>query len=1121
MKISFFISLCCIINLSAGNISSQTLTINFKNTPVKEIFKAIENQSSYRFFYNDELSDVNRLVSIDVVNSDINILLSQVLDKTRTSFKVLENNLIVIAPVENLKQIKVSGIVKDEQTGEVMPGVNITILGTTMGVVTDINGKYSIELTNAEASLVFSFIGYVPQTIKYAGQASIDIILAPDIKNLDEVVVVGYGTQKKSDVTGAMIRVSEKELSARPVTNVIEAMQGKAAGVDITSNERPGEMGAVTIRGIRSLTASSNPLYVVDGIPLMSSTGISTAGGNMNTSGIETLNPADIESIDVLKDASATAIYGARGANGVILITTKKGKTGKMSINYSSSITFENIQDRTKMMNADEYLTWRRWGYYYSDKTKYPRGDEPNRAKDSIMFTANKDMNAWNNILKGWVNDSTWDGSRVKTTDWTGMVVQTGVTQEHNLSVSGGTEKMKAYASFGYLNTRGTQKGQDYTRYTSKVSLDLNPVKWFEMGASISPTYSIQQFGMSTTGGQATGPNSIYAAAINNLPYAVPYDTLGKRITYPGGDDVIKTVVDEWKYSENQRRTLRILGSIYTQINILPGLKYRVNFGPDFRKYMNGVYIDAMSVSRTGSPNLASLRNENNFNWTLDNLLYYDKKIGKHSFGATFLQSSSAYSYDFSYMRALNIPVSSQKWNALNKNYITALDDWNSDLVEGSGMSWMGRLNYGFAEKYLLTVSGRWDGASQLADGHKWAFFPSAALAWRADQEEWLKDVSWISQLKLRLGVGTTGNSALNPYQTKGAIVALYYPYGSSATQGYAPSESLITGGGVPMANPNLGWEITTQYNFGIDFSILKGRIFGVIDLYTSKTKDLLLQMTLPALTGYPNTYANVGETKNKGIDITLNTINVKTRNFSWETSLNAAWSKEVVSLANGKSDDIANNWFIGQPVGVIYGYESNGIWKEKDSLEMRRFNRNGHSFQVGMSRPVDQNGDSVINPNYDRKIIGNTRPQWTIGLTNTFTYKNFELSIFIYGRLGYTVNTGGEWQGGRYVQRSINYYNENNKESEYQKPIYNIAGGDPYYSILGYRNGSFIKIRYINLGYTLPLSICKKLGMQSMKIYVQAKNPGMIYSNIDWLDMDTGVSTWNRGYVFGVNVGF
>jgi len=1076
MRLMLFFVLVSVFVVHANTASSQSgkCTLIFENASITEIFEKLEAELSIGFLVPSDLLRDQSKISLSFKEASVEDVLDQLLTPRNYEFEFVGKNIVITrkSGLESVvQQRSVKGQVTDSE-GAPVAGVTIVIKGTNNGTISDPEGNYTLLNVSGDAILVFSFIGMRTKEITVSGKPVINVVLQEDLIGLEEVVAIGYGTAKKSDITGAIISVRENELKSRPVSNAFEAIQGKAAGVDVTSNERPGEIGQIYVRGVRSLTASNTPLYVVDGIPVMSS------------SGIETMNTADIESIDVLKDASATAIYGSRGANGVILVTTKKGKEGRLSLNYNGTVTVETIQDRTRMMDASEYLTWRRWAYYYKDSGLYPRGDQPTKENDYVIFLGANDQFAWNNILKGW-DGGTWDGSKVETTKWTDMVIRTAISTEHNLSASGGTDKVQAYGSFGYLNNQGTMKGQDYTRYTSKASVDLKPVKWLDMGVSINTTYSIQQYGQSTTGGQVSGPNSIYAAANNNLPYAVPYDDEGNRITYPGGDDMIKTAVDEWKYTDNEREMFRVLGSVYAQLNILPGLRYRVNFGPDFRNYQNGIFIDEMSVNRVGAPNYASLQNQHDFSWTLDNLIYYDKKIGKHTFGATLLQTASAWTYNYSYMRALDIPLPSQKWNALNMTNVTALDSWDSGLTERQLMSYMGRLNYGFEDKYLLTVSGRWDGASQLAEGHKWAFFPSAAFAWRMDQEEWIRSVAWISQLKVRFGMGTTGNSAIDPYQTKGGVVSLFYPYGSSANAGYVPSESQITGGDLAMANQDLGWEKTTQYNLGFDFSLWRGSVSGVIDLYTSQTKDLLMEMSIPALTGYTSTYANIGETKNRGIDVTLNTINIQTKSFEWKTTLNAAWQKdEIVSLANGKEDDISNTWFIGHPVGiivngeatpgVIYGYESDGLWHEDDAEEMAKFNANGHSFQTGMSRPVDQNADWKIDPNNDRTIIGHTRPRWTLGMTNTFTYKNFDLSFFLYGRLGYTYNTDGEWQGGRYVQRSIDYYNENNKDAEYQKPIYDVAGGDPYYNILGYRNGSFLKIRNINLGYTFPKSFAR-----------------------------------------------
>ena len=1013
----------------------------------------------------------------------------------------------------------ITGLVVDGN-GESIIGASVLVKGTTNGIITDIDGKFTLNDVPEAGVIQISYIGYKTQEISAKNKANLKVVLVEDNEMLDEVVVVGYGVQKKSDVTGAMIRVGSEELNSRPVANAFEAMQGKAAGVDIVSNERPGEVGTINVRGVRSLSASNTPLYVVDGIPLMSN------------SGIETLNPQDIESIDVLKDASATAIYGSRGANGVILVTTKSGKEGKMSLNYSGTVTIENLQDYSEMMNSAEYIDWRRWAYYYKEPNKYPRGDQPTKDSDYLIFNGAKDPYAWRNIEKGWAGGS-WNGAAVPTTDWADMVTQTGITHEHTLSASGGSEKVKGYASIGYLNNEGTVKGQSYTRYTAKVSLDMDPTKWFKMGLNINGTFSNQQYGSSA---QAVGqmvkdrPSNLYAASTSLYPYAVPYDDEGNRIDYPGGDDKVKTIVDEWNYSENERRMFRAIGSLYAQLDLgeiyspLKGLRYRFNFGPDFRYYRNGSFQDAKSVSREGT-NRAKLSNSSDFSWTLDNLIYYDREIGKHSFGVTLLQSATKYRYEESSMAAINIPLPSAKWNALSKKNISALDDWSSGLTEKQLLSYMFRLNYDYNNKYLLTVSGRWDGASQLAQGNKWAFFPSAALGWRLDQEGFLQDISWINQLKLRVGVGVTGNSAIDPYQTKGAVVPVYYPFGASPTPGFVASESIAKDGNVAMANKDLTWEKTTQYNIGVDYSVLNGRISGVLDFYTSRTTDLLMEMTIPSLNGYTNTYANVGKTSNIGIDLTLNTVNVKTRSFEWSTSINAAWQKDKIDeLANGKEDDINNSWFIGQALGVIYGYQSAGIWKEEDAAEMAKFNAKGHSFQAGMARPVDQNGDYKIDPNEDRVVIGHTRPRWTFGMTNTFSYKNFDLSVMLYGRFDYMVDTGGEWQGGRYTQRKINYYNENNKNAEYQKPIHDDGGGDPYYQILGYKNGSFLKVRNISLGYTFPQTLVKKWNLSNLKVYVQAKNPGRIFSNIDFLELDASqnlTSTWNRGFTIGLNVGF
>ncbi len=1009
----------------------------------------------------------------------------------------------------------INGTVTNEK-GEPLEGVVVNVKNSNESVATNAAGQFIISINKATVVLVISHVGYADKEVEVTQNSNnLAITLSISSKELGEVVVVGYGTVKKSDLTGAISGISQKEIQARPVANALEAMQGKVAGVDITSNERPGTVGDITIRGVRSLTASNSPLYVVDGIPLI-------------TGSIDNINPNDIESIDVLKDASATAIYGSRGANGVVIVTTKQGKAGKTTLNLNSSFTFDNLMDNEKMFNAGDFITFRRWAYYYAGLnpatgiSTYPRGDEPNIDRDRTYFSATADPYAWANIAQGW-SSGTWDPSKVKTTDWMGLVKQQGLTSDNTISVSGGTDKIKAYGSFGYLNNKGTIKGQSFERYTANTNVDIAATKWFTLGSHVNVSYGKQQYGQSGRGVSTVGSpqGGLYESARSIFPFAVPYDSAGNRISFPGGDNGIKTVVDEWKYNIDERVTLRAFGSFSGQVDfgeilpVLKGLKYRLNFGPDLSYYRDGIFIDANSVANGGSSSYASLTKTSTYSYTLDNLLYYDKSIGEHTFGLTLLQSQTQYVQETSNITGLGIPLSSQLWNALTSGTVTNQLSSSSDIIKQQLLSYMARINYNFKDKYLLTVSARQDGSSVLAKGHKFSWFPSAALAWRISNEPFMH-VRWIDDLKLRLGAGVTGNSAVSPYQTQGGVTSLFYPFYTASAAGSIPS--------TVFANKQLGWEKTTQYNLGIDYSLFNRRITGTVDLYTSSTSDLLLERTIPSVTGYLTTFANIGKTANKGVDISITTTNITQNDFTWTTTLNAAWQKDhIVSLANGNQDDINNGWFIGQPNGVIYGYKALGLWHAGDSSNYKAFNQNGNAFTPGSIKIEDVNGDNKIDANNDRQIIGWTRPRWVVGMTNSFTYKGFELSIFLYGRLHYMYSYGGEPEAARYVTRKIDYYTENNTNAYFQKPIFNAGGaaGDSYYASLGYMKASFIKIRNISLGYHFNKNALSDIGITNLRAYVQVQNAGMLYSQIKFLDMDVVSPTWNRGITVGINASF
>ncbi len=1023
--------------------------------------------------------------------------------------------IVAVSSTVAMAQSKVQGKVVDA-TGEPVIGASVVVKGSSTGTVTDLDGNFTLNNVPGDSKLEVSYIGFRTQTL--APGSNLNITLEEDKQLLDEVVVVGYGVQRKSDVTGALTRVGEKELNMKPVSNAFEALQGKAAGVDITSNERPGEIGNILIRGRRSLNASSKPLYVVDGVPLQSG-------------GIETLNPRDIESIDILKDASSTAIYGSRGANGVVLITTKRGQEGKTQLNYSGTVTFEKIIDKSPSMSASDYITWRRWAKYNSDPSKFTPGDQPTYVQDHDYFS--DDEVAWANVEKGWdENHQIWDGSKVTDTDWTNFVTRTGVTHEHNISARGGAKNVAGGVSFGYLNNKGTQKGQGYERYTLSATADIQAKPWFKAGGSFNASYSEQKYGFSRLGQSSnSGPTDIYGAAKSILRYALPYDGLGRIIDYPGGPTAnTYTIMDEWNKSTDNRQTFRALGSFYGQIDFgkiwepLQGLQYKIQYGPDFQFYRRGYFIDKSSAARGGGNNLANRSDRRTFAWTLDNMILFNKEFGEHNLGFTFLQSASKRNVEESGMGSERIPLPSFLWNNMGSVDISNKDNkasMSTGLIENTLASYMARVNYSFRDRYLLTASARWDGSSVLAEGNKWDFFPSMALGWRMEQEDFLKDVSWIDQLKVRMGVGVTGNSAVDSYGTLGVISSYWMPFSTGNSQILVTNEPYYSSGSNLMPNKNLKWEKTTQWNFGVDFSFLKGRIGGTLDLYTSTTKDLLMRMAVPSLSGYPAMMANIGKTSNKGLELTLNLIPVMTKDFTWNSNFNFAWQKDKIEeLSNGKVDDVANGWFIGESIAIHYGYENAGIWQESDAEEMAKFNANGEKFTAGCVRPVDQNGDYKIDGE-DRVILGNQNPRVTMGWSNTFSWKGLELTIELQGRFKYMVSTGGEGQFGMYQQREIDYWRPDNTGAEWQKPVYSTAGGDKYSGLLGFKNASYIKIRNLSLGYNLCKNLCNKLGISAAKVYIQGKNLGMLYSSVDFMDLDTGWTYYNRGFTMGLSVDF
>lgn len=1087
----------------------------------------------------------------------------------------------------------VSGTVIDA-TGESVIGANVLVKGTTNGVITDIDGKFILQNVPANGTIQISFMGYKTQDISVAGKTTLNVKLQEDSELLDEVVVVGYGTVKKSDVTGAVTKVSEKQIKERPVQNALQAMQGKAPGVDITTNSRPGELGDVRIRGNRSITADNDPLYVIDGIPMV-------AGS------VSDVNPNDIESMEILKDASATAIYGSRGANGVILITTKSGKTGKVNINYDGTVTISKIHSMTDWMDSGELIDWNRQTYINAGAYTgaYGTAPDPDIDGDLLFGGISKYPYLKDYFSKAWEYNA--DGSykmrpataaekeagltevpiynsrNIPTTPWTDYVSRTAITQNHQVSLSAGTETSKLYFSFAYLDQESPMKDQDFTRYTAKISGEIQASSFLKVGMGVNLNHSIKNYGIINNGD--SGYKDSYGYALDKLPYAPAYDTEGKPLNVTEGPSFHNPMLDVTE-AINETRYYGVMLNSFAEVNLgkiyqpLEGLTWRTNFGTQFRNTRYGSYYGNDFSNPKGhaayDPNTAFNQQGQKLSWTLENLIFYNKTFHNiHSVGLTLMQSAEYSRAEGLEVRAYNVTFPTALWYSVGNSDLTR-DSPASSFVCQNRASYMARLNYSLMNRYLLTVTGRWDGASMLAAGNKWDFFPSAALAWKMNEEDFMKDISWLDQIKLRVGYGVTGNASISPYQTTGSMTTS--GSGKFIGIGNITNETIGAKASV-LPNKALGWEKTATTNFGVDFGFLNNRISGSIEYYVANTSNLLLNKAIPYMTGYTTILTNVGKTRNKGLEITLSTVNIKTRDFTWKTDFTFSTNKEeIMELANGKVDDTANKWFIGRPINDIWVYKYDRLWQNTndDLRQLALYKELSKTAMLpGMAKVVDQpfievapgtdgaktkeiiytkvgddkpttetvtyldNGYGTIN-NDDKKHIGSFSPKWIGGFTTTFIYKNWQLNSFIYARMGNTYY-GLMQTYGRREEKDV--WSNDNPGGRF--PMQR-SGGVPttdYSSYMGFTKGNMIAIRNIALSYSLPEKWLKKAGIANCQVYGQVLNPfifggDLVKAGINPDDTtgwsatannnDTGFiggqsnnTVLTRSYVIGLRLGF
>ena len=960
--------------------------------------------------------------------------------------------LCLFPVVAYAQSISVSGTVVDE-LGEPILGANIIQKGTTNGVLTDIDGNFSLKAPNG-ATLVVSYIGYETVEVKVTGTKPMQIVLAEDVKALEDVVVIGYGTQRKEAITGSVASVSSAKLMENPSSNITQALQNRIAGVDMQqTNTQPGAEMRIRIRGQRSLSASNDPLIVLDGIPFLGS--------------LSDINPSDIKSMDILKDASSTAIYGSRGANGVIMITTNKGSMGTPAkVSYNGYVGFKTLFNPFPMMNGEEFTAMRKLAGKYTNGV------------DEV------------------------DGVN---TDWQDMFYQTGISNSHDITVSGGTQGGSYSFGAGYMHDEGVIPTQAFDRISVRANLDQKIGKYVRMGLSSTNTYN-------TTDGSQIGMYGV----LQMSPIADPYNADGtmKRVVHLASDDVfvinkdiLEGMKDTWL---NHKQTLGTYNTLFGEVEApwVPGLKYRINVGLNYRATKTGAFTGTGANSANENQvNSASIQHSEYMNWAVENVLTYDKTIAdKHNINVVGMYSAEQTTYTQSHMSSQDIPaeyfqyfnIGAGRQNVtVNPNY---QNYWQAGLV-----SWMGRIMYDYDGRYMASVALRSDASSRLAKGHQWHTYPAVSMGWNIGREEFMKDYEWIDNLKIRVGYGQTSNQAISPYTTLGTLGTTPYNFGDegdpSYAMGYYPSK---------LANQELGWEYSSTWNYGIDFSLFNSRLSGTIEYYTMKTKDILLNVSLPSTAGVSSYMANIGETENKGFEMTLNGTIIDNKNgWTWEAGFNVAANRnKLTALASGADRDEGNGWFVGHPIDCIYDYVYDGLWNEgdKDYEYLQTLEPGGNEGMIKVKYDIerDANGKPARSVGPDDRQIISLEPKFVGGFNTRVAWKNIDLNIIgayqVGGKLVSTLYGGSGYLNlltGRRGNVKVDYWTPENKDAKYPKPG-GIQSGDnqKYASTLGIFDGSFCKIRTITLGYNFDKKLLKHTGLSALRAYFTVQNPFVISSD-------------------------
>lgn len=1157
MKISVFLMLIA-LQLSAKNYAQERLTINATKSSLFKVFQCIEKQSSFRFFYSNDVVPAGKEVGIVVKDATIDEVMVKILEGLPVKWKIIDNTNIIISNPSSgdgaarvaYADTVITGTITGSEDGSLLKGVSVNVKGTGINTVTDENGRFSIKVPNLKATLVFSFVGYQNKEQSVAGRLQHNIEMKQNTKALDDVVVVGYGKQKRREVTGSIASISESQIKEIAVTSFENAIQGRVAGVDISvPSGEPGAAPVIRIRGSGSISAGNDPLYVIDGLPISSNTNLQQNIGQRTEAyavpkinPFTTINPNDIQSIEVLKDASAAGIYGSRGSNGVIMVTTKKGVKNRKQVSFNAYTGFQEATNLPKLMNAAELIAYTK----ESRNNNYLQTYDPTNASSRFynpLYDPNTNAGRPNpDPLFFRIPDKyiAWDGTDTK---WLDLTLSRGMISNYNVSVSGGKDNITYYTSGGYYSEKGTIEGSKFDRYTFRTTVIDDISKKLQVGSSLNIAFTNNNR-LPANGPYAANPPGIIYAALVHSPVIKPYNAdgtpnqLDNQSFLGGATTTADNPLAIMQAVKENIKNFRMFGNAYLKYNILDNLSFKSYLGIDLDNYQQSYYKGVTLLYRgaTRPDPFAQASASQGVNWLWENTLDYSKKFGEnHSLSVLAGYTAQKQSDELKLIQANSFP--DDQVQTIGGGIVTG---GTSVKEQWSLVSSLARVNYSYKDRYLLSGTFRSDRSSRFGANNQTGVFPSVSLGWRIDDEAFMRKVDFVNELKVRASYGLTGNFQIPNYGSIGLLSASNYVLNGTIVSGIGRST---------LSNNQLSWESKKQLDIGLDFGLFNDRIYGAIDYYRSVTSDLLLNVTIPSSSGFATALTNIGEVENKGFEFTLSTKNL-VGDFQWSTDLNFSTNKNKVLklgpsgdpiLSVGSAGDIRHITRIGDPVGSYYGYQVVGIYQTQADIAAAPVDKLVGS---GGARPgdlqfKDVNGDGQITT-ADRTTLGNYMPAYTYGITNKFRYKNFDLTVFFQGVEGREVLNltqrhllNGEANFNSYAaynDRWVSPTQPGNGVIPRADRNSALHGNNFRPSSFQVEDGSYIRLRNLTLGYEFSMpKVSKKVRvyLSGTNLFIWTKylgfNPEVQQQSSNSLvpGEDYGAYPISRTFMLGFNVTF